>query len=392
MRFVGVSSELRGSSTARRGTHAARYAVRADPRRGRLRTGAPVVVATRPEHVEIGGPTGAESTRATSTDASGRSFSRARAPGSLSTSAGPGLHRRNRRRKRAAAGRRAGARAWPVGAELRLPGRSDALTAPPRCRAAVSPRRLRSRDRNQACCSRRPPRWCSLLYAPPLAHLISELPAGGLSVTAYERILGHPFGRTLIWNSLRLGLITTAITLVVGYPAAFGLALSRGALRSIFLASLFLPLAASVIVKAFAWTILLALARRGQRPPFGACIDHRPIRLIFTQSALIPGSANIFLPFMILPIYAVVAQIDPRLSEAAATLGAPPVAAFVRVVVPLSVPGVVAGVALVFSLSVSAYVIPTLLMGENYPTLATTIAKAFLMSRDPRSARRPARS
>ena len=105
--------------------------------------------------------------------------------------------------------------------------------------------------------------------------------------------------------------------------------------------------------------------------------------MIFTQTALIAGAANIFLPFMILPIYAVVAQIDPRLSEAAATLGAPPVAAFVRVVVPLSAPGVVAGVALVFSLSVSAYVIPTLLMGENYPTLATTIAKAFLISRDP---------
>jgi putative spermidine/putrescine transport system permease protein len=112
-------------------------------------------------------------------------------------------------------------------------------------------------------------------------------------------------------------------------------------------------------------------------------VTDRPIRMIFTQAALIGGSANIFLPFMILPIYAVVAQIDPRLSEAAATLGAPPVAAFVRVVVPLSAPGVVAGVALVFSLSVSAYVIPTLLMGENYPTLATTIAKAFLISRDP---------
>jgi putative spermidine/putrescine transport system permease protein len=86
---------------------------------------------------------------------------------------------------------------------------------------------------------------------------------------------------------------------------------------------------------------------------------------------------------MILPIYAVVAQIDPVLTEAAATLGASPAQAFLRVVAPLTLPGVVAGVALVFSLSVSAYVVPTLLMGENYPTLSTAIAKAFLLTRDP---------
>jgi putative spermidine/putrescine transport system permease protein len=69
--------------------------------------------------------------------------------------------------------------------------------------------------------------------------------------------------------------------------------------------------------------------------------------------------------------------------EAAATLGASPLRAFLRVVVPLSLPGVVAGVSIVFSLAVSAYVVPTLLMGESYQTLATTIARAFLLLRDP---------
>jgi putative spermidine/putrescine transport system permease protein len=98
---------------------------------------------------------------------------------------------------------------------------------------------------------------------------------------------------------------------------------------------------------------------------------------------LIVGSVNIFLPFMVLPIYAVVTQLDRRLMEAAATLGAPPVAAFLKVVVPLTLPGVIAGVALVFSLAVSAYVVPTLLIGERYPTLASTIAKAYLLARDP---------
>jgi putative spermidine/putrescine transport system permease protein len=223
------------------------------------------------------------------------------------------------------------------------------------------------------------------LYAVPLARLFALSFEGeqGMSLGAYERILGDSYGRLLIWNSLRLGLVTTALTLAVGYPAAFGLAFSRGALRSLFLASLFLPLAASVIVKAFAWSILLRSHGVVNETLIFLHLTNAPIRMIFTQISLVSGSANIFLPFMILPIYAVVAQIDPVLTEAAATLGASPAQAFLRVVAPLTLPGVVAGVALVFSLSVSAYVVPTLLMGENYPTLATAIAKAFLLTRDP---------
>jgi putative spermidine/putrescine transport system permease protein len=92
------------------------------------------------------------------------------------------------------------------------------------------------------------------LYAVPLAHLFARSfeSDSGMSLGAYQRIFGDGHGRLLIWNSLRLGLVTTVLTLVVGYPAAFGLAYTRGTLRSLFLASLFLPLAASVIVKAFA--------------------------------------------------------------------------------------------------------------------------------------------
>ena len=223
------------------------------------------------------------------------------------------------------------------------------------------------------------------LYVAPLAHLIPASFAGaqGFSLGAYRRLLGEAYGLTLVWNSLRLGLVTTLATLALGYPAAFGLALSRGVLRSVFLASLFLPLAASVIVKAFAWTILLRSHGVINQTLIALGLTTRPIRMIFTQGALIAGAANVFLPFMVLPIYAVVTQIDPRLREAATTLGASPLSAFLRVTLPLSLPGVAAGVALVFSLSASAYVVPTLLMGENYPTLATTIAKSFLIAREP---------
>lgn len=226
----------------------------------------------------------------------------------------------------------------------------------------------------------------ALVFVLPLALLlgVSVLDSkGGITSANYTRLLGTPYYLGVIWNSLRLGLMTTLIAFLVSYPAAFALARARGALRSILLATLFLPLAASVIVKAFAWTILLRSDGLINETLIALGIIEDPIRMIFTQTALITGAVNIFLPFMVLPTYAVVAQLDGRYAEAAATLGASPIVVFFRVILPLTLPGIIAGVALVFSLSVSAYVVPTLLIGEKYPTLATTIAKAYLLAREP---------
>lgn len=225
-----------------------------------------------------------------------------------------------------------------------------------------------------------------VLFVLPLLFL---LPAGiraadgGFTLAAYAKLLGDSYYLGIIWNSLKFAGLTTIFAFLLGYPAAFGLLRARGWLRSLFLICLFLPLSIGVIVKAFAWTVLLrrdGLVNAALQL-FG--IIDEPVRLIFTEPALIIGGVNIFLPFMILPVYAVVAQIDRRLAEAAATLGAPPLTAFLRVVLPLSMPGVIAGTALVFALAVSAYVVPTLLMGERYQTLPTLIAKAFLLARDP---------
>jgi putative spermidine/putrescine transport system permease protein len=224
-----------------------------------------------------------------------------------------------------------------------------------------------------------------VLFALPLALLLAASFKGpnGFSLEAYGKLLGTSYYLWIIWNSVRLALLTTLIALIVGYPASFALARARGLLRSVLLASLFLPLAASVIVKAFAWTILLRTDGLVNQILVGLHIVSAPIRMIFTETALIVGAVNIFLPFMILPIYAIVAQLDRRLPEAAATLGASPVTAFFKVTLPLTMQGIVAGVALVFSLSVSAYVVPTLLIGERYPTLASTIAKAYLLAQEP---------
>ncbi|MBK1840058.1 ABC transporter permease [Azospirillum sp. YIM B02556] len=227
------------------------------------------------------------------------------------------------------------------------------------------------------------------LFALPLGLLFAvslQAPPGtppGPSLAAYERLLTTPHHLGAVWNSVKLSLAVTVLTLLVGYPASFAIARAKGRWRSLMLGCLFLPLSASVIVKAFAWTILLRSSGIVNTVLLGLGIVDAPVRMIFTETALIVGAVNVFLPFMILPVYAVVAQLDPRLSEAAATLGANPAAGFLKVTLPVTMPGIVAGVALVSALSVSAYVVPTLLIGERYPTLASTIAKAYLLTREP---------
>ena len=183
-------------------------------------------------------------------------------------------------------------------------------------------------------------------------------------------------------NTIRSAGLITLICLVAGYPAAFALARAAGLLQAALLAALVLPLSVGVVVKAFAWTILLRSDGVVNRALVGLGAVDAPVRLLFTESGLVLGAVNVFLPFMVLPIFSVVKLIDPRLLDAAATLGSSPLHRFFRVTLPLTMPGVIAGVAFVFSMSVSMYVIPTLLMGDRFKTLSVLIARSFLFMRD----------
>lgn len=221
-------------------------------------------------------------------------------------------------------------------------------------------------------------------FAVPLALLLvtSVTRDGRLSVAGYARFLADPFSWIVILNTLRVALLTTGVCLLAGYPVAFALARARGPLQGVLLAALILPLSVGVVVKAFAWTILLRTEGLVNYLLVVSGIVDTPLRLLFTELGLVLGAANVFLPFMVLPVFSVVKLIDPRLTEAAATLGAGPLRRFVRVTLPLTMPGVIAGVAFVFSMSVSMYVIPTLLMGDRFKTLSILVARSFLFMRD----------
>jgi putative spermidine/putrescine transport system permease protein len=223
-----------------------------------------------------------------------------------------------------------------------------------------------------------------VLYALPLLWLLMKSFVGpqGVTLAPYVDFFADPFNWRVVWNTLGIALWVTLACLLVGYPAAFALARAGVVLQIAMLVAIILPLSVGVVVKAFAWQIVLR--RDGVVSQFLVAIGvwDEPQRLLFTEPGLVLGAANIFLPFMILPIYSVVKLIDPRLLEAGATLGAAPLYRFVKIMLPLTLPGVVSGVAFVFSMSVSMYVIPSLLIGDRFQTLSTLTGRSFLFMRN----------
>ena len=226
--------------------------------------------------------------------------------------------------------------------------------------------------------------YLAIVYAFPLVLLLlkSFTGPGGLTLQPYVGFLSDPFNWRVIGNTLRVALWTTLVCFVIGYPAAFALARAGLMLQIVMLVSIILPLSIGVVVKAFAWQIVLRRDGVVSELLVDLGLWDEPQRLLFTETGLVLGAANIFLPFMILPIYSVVKLIDPRLSEAGATLGAAPFYRFSHVVLPLTLPGIVSGVAFVFSMSVSMFVIPSLLIGDRFQTLATLTGRSFLLMRN----------
>ena len=226
--------------------------------------------------------------------------------------------------------------------------------------------------------------FLAVIYALPLFMLLlkSFQIDGEFSVAEYVTFFGDDYNLSVLWRTLRVALLTTCLALIIAYPTAIIMARAKGIWLSIFLVAMVLPMSVGVIVKAFAWTILFRTRGVLNDTLMSLGITDAPIRMLFTETALIIGAANVFLPFMVLPIYAVLRQMDSRLPEAAVSLGATPVFRFMNVTLPLSLPGVVAGCAFTFSLAISMYVIPSLIVGERQQTLSMLTGRSFLYLRN----------
>jgi putative spermidine/putrescine transport system permease protein len=226
--------------------------------------------------------------------------------------------------------------------------------------------------------------FMAFAFALPLVLLVGDSFNGaeGPTVEGYRKVLGDPYYVGIIGNSVRLAVITTVATLILGYPAALALARARGTLQVVLFSLIFLPLTVSIIVKTFGISIMMGRSGIINWLLINLGFIERPIRLVFSEFNLYFGMVNVFLPFMILPLYSVMRMLDPRLTDAAASLGATPLYTFLHVTLPLTLPGVIAGVSLVFSIGVAAYVTPSLLIGDRFMTMSQVMAKAYLNIRD----------
>lgn len=223
--------------------------------------------------------------------------------------------------------------------------------------------------------------YLALVFVAPLAILIagSLMVNGSPTIGGYTEYLGDEHNRSTVWATVRYATLTSLLCLFLGYPFARLMTRTTGTVQALLFAALLLPMALSLMVRAFGWTILLAREGPINQLLLVLGLIERPARLLFTETGLILGTVSIKLPLMILPIYVVLKTIPEELGQAGASLGAGPLYRFLRLDLPLAMPGMLAGFALVFSQCAAAYVLPTLLGGSRYLIMSKAIVDSYLI-------------
>lgn len=192
-----------------------------------------------------------------------------------------------------------------------------------------------------------------------------------LTTRNYVRILGDPFYLEILLRTLRFASLTSIATLLIGYPVALYLSVAPARQRAMIILFILSPLLISVIVRTFGWLIIFG--PNGLVESSLASVGIPGVRLLHTEAAAVAGLANVLMPFLVLSVATSLQAIDPAVPLAAASLGASPWRIFRAVTLPLSLPGVLAGLLIVFSLASSSFVTPALLGGANYKVMSMMI-------------------
>jgi ABC-type spermidine/putrescine transport system permease subunit I len=196
---------------------------------------------------------------------------------------------------------------------------------------------------------------------------------GGLTLAHYARAVTETIYLRVILNTFRISLYVTAICLLLGYPVAYLLATVRPRVASLLMIFVVLPFWISLLVRLYAWIVLLQKAGVVNSLLLHLGLVREPLPLVYNLTGVVIGMVHVLLPFMILPLYSVMKGIDPNLMAAARNLGGTPVQAFRRVFLPLTYPGIGAGMLMVFMLSIGYFVTPALLGGLKETFIAQLI-------------------
>ena len=237
---------------------------------------------------------------------------------------------------------------------------------------------------------RRGRNWGGVLFLPLLPALIAlfvfflypvamlllrslEHGPGGLTIYWYEYLFRQPVYVRILINTVRISIEATAVSLVLGYPLAYFLTRIRPGLAAFLAAIISVPYFTSALVRTYAWIVLLGTGGVVNQSLVALGIPGAPFQLMYSETGVLIGLGYILLPFMVLLLYSVMNGIDRRLLQAAASIGASPLHAFVRVYFPLTIPGVAAGCLLAFIQALGSYVTPALMGSLRETMLATVI-------------------
>lgn len=201
------------------------------------------------------------------------------------------------------------------------------------------------------------------------------------SIESYRKLL-DPLYLNIFWSSLKLSAISTVICLILAFPFAKLLAQVSQSYRPLLLVLTIIPFWTSSLIRTYALVIILKTNGILNTFLIDAGVIEEPLEIIYTQSAVIIGMVYTLLPFMVLPLYASFEKLDKRLIEAAMDLGARKLTILTRIVIPLVLPGIIAGISLVFLPSLGMFFISDLLGGANDLIIGNFIKNQFLTFRD----------
>jgi len=201
----------------------------------------------------------------------------------------------------------------------------------------------------------------------------------GWNLESYRRLFDPLVGEIAL-RSVMLALATTVICLALSYPLAYYMATRSATVRNIMLVLVMIPFWSNFLVRTYAWRVLLGT--EGPLSQLSQALGGEPIRVLFTNTAVLIGLVYGFLPFMVLPLYAALERMDWSLVEAGRDLYATGWTAFRKITFPLSLPGVIAGSILVFIPTLGAYVTPAILGGAKTTLLGDYIVSQFLAARN----------
>jgi putrescine transport system permease protein len=225
----------------------------------------------------------------------------------------------------------------------------------------------------------------AVIAQPPYAPLIAQTPGGpALQITLgnYRFLIEDGLYFYSYLTSLRIALVSTVLCLLIGYPIAYAIARAKGRTALVLLMLVILPFWSSFLLRVYAWKLLLQGGGVINGLLLWLGIIDQPLAMLYTEGAVYVGIVYSYLPFMILPLYAALARLDYATVEAALDLGCRPWQAFLRVTVPLSLPGIVAGSLLVFIPAVGEFVIPELLGGPDSIMIGRVLWNEFFANRD----------